>query len=79
MQLLTKLMMSQLLLCGFFKQHDHILSKIKSKYWERTHKCGITIAKMVAQVQAIDKENSDTLWWDSIVMEMKNVRPAFEW
>jgi hypothetical protein len=61
-----------------FKKCDRILSKIKSKYWERTHKFSIKIPKMVAQVQAIDKENGDTLWWDSIVIEMKNVRPAFE-
>ena len=26
----------------------------------------------------IDKENGDTLWWDAIRKEMKNVRPAFE-
>jgi hypothetical protein len=60
------------------KKRTRILSKIKSKYWERTHKFGIKIPKTVAQAQAIDKENGDTLWWDSIVMEMKNVRPAFE-
>jgi hypothetical protein len=32
----------------------------------------------VAQAHAIDRENGDTLWWDVIVMEMKNIRPAFE-
>jgi hypothetical protein len=26
----------------------------------------------------IDAENGDTLWWDVIIKEMKNVRPAFE-
>jgi hypothetical protein len=36
------------------------------------------IPKTVAQAQAIDKENGDTLWWDSIIMKMKNIRPAFE-
>ena len=25
----------------------------------------------------IDKENGDTLWCDTIMKEMKNVRPAF--
>jgi hypothetical protein len=62
-----------------FKKCDCILSKIKSKYWERTHKFGIKIPKTVAPAQAINKENGDTLWWDLIVMEMKNVRPVFEW
>ena len=27
---------------------------------------------------AIDKENGNTLWWDAICKEMRNVRPAFE-
>jgi hypothetical protein len=63
-----------------FKTRDHILSKIKSKYLEcSTHKLGLKIPKTVAQAQAINKENGDKLWWASIVIEMKNVRPAFEW
>jgi hypothetical protein len=33
---------------------------------------------LLAEAQAIDAENGDTLWWDAIVKEMKNVRPAFE-
>jgi hypothetical protein len=60
------------------KKRERILSKIKTKYWQRTHKFGIRVPKTVAQAQAIGKENGDTLWWDSIVMEMKNVRPAFK-
>ena len=27
---------------------------------------------------AIDKQNGNTLWWDAICKEMRNVRPAFE-
>ena len=26
----------------------------------------------------IEKENGDTLWWDAIMKDMKNVRPSFE-
>ena len=55
-----------------------ILSKVKTKYCEHTHKFSICIPKTVAQAQAIDKENGDTLWWDAIVMEMQNVCPTFE-
>ena len=58
------------------KKRHRILSKAKSKYWQRTHKFGIRLPKTVAQAQAIDRENGDTLWWDAIVMEMKNIRPA---
>ena len=61
-----------------FKKRERILSKVKTKYWQCTHKFGIRIPKTVAQAQEIDKENGDTLWWDAILMEMRNVRPAFE-
>jgi hypothetical protein len=61
-----------------FKKRERILAKVKAKYWQRTHKFGIRIPKTVQQAQEIDKENGDTLWWDAILMEMRNVRPAFE-
>jgi hypothetical protein len=60
------------------KKPTRILLKVKAKYWQRTHKFGIHIPKTVAQAQQIDKENGDTLWWDANLMEMRNVRPAFE-
>ena len=60
------------------RKRNRILSKIKSKYWQRTHKFGIRIPKSVEQAIAIDKQNGNSLWWDAICTEMKNVRPAFE-
>jgi hypothetical protein len=60
------------------KKRDRVLSKIRSKYWQRTHKFGIRIPKTVEQALAFDKENGNTLWWDAICKEMKNVRPGFE-
>ena len=38
-----------------------ILSKVKSKYWQRTHKYGIRVPKNVNEAYEIDKENGDTL------------------
>ena len=32
----------------------------------------------ITEVTVIDGENGDTLWWDAIFKEMKNVRIAFE-
>ena len=32
----------------------------------------------VLKKRKLDKENGDTLWWDSICLEMKNIRVAFE-
>ena len=60
------------------KKKTHIISKVKSKYWSRTHKFGIKIPKTVQEAIQLDKENGDTLWWDAILKEMKNVRIAFE-
>ena len=60
------------------KKRNRIIAKIKSKYWVRTHKFGIKIPKSIAEARQFDLENGNTLWWDAILKEMKNVRPAFE-
>ena len=60
------------------KKRKRMISKIKLKYWTRTHKFGIRIPKSVEKAKQLDKENGDTLWWDSICLEMKNIRVAFE-
>ncbi len=60
------------------KKRLQFLPKLKSKYWQRKHKFGIMIPKSVEEALAIDKSNGDTLWWDAICKEMKNVRSASE-
>ena len=60
------------------RKRNRIIGKIKSKYWVRTHKFGVKIPKTVAEAKRFDEENGDTLWWEAICKEMKNVRPAFE-
>lgn len=60
------------------KKRNRIISKVKSKYWIRTHKFGIKIPKSVEEAKRFDEENGNTLWWDAICKEMKNVRIAFE-
>ena len=55
-----------------------MISKLKSKYWQRTHKYGIRIPKSVDEARRIDEENGDTLWMDAVRLEMANVRMAFE-
>eukprot|EP00934_Nitzschia_sp_Nitz4_P004494 Nitzschia sp. Nitz4//scaffold699_size1639//47//1622//NITZ4_009318-RA/size1639-snap-gene-0.2-mRNA-1//-1//CDS//3329556654//4484//frame0 len=60
------------------KKKKRIIAKVKTKYWSRTHKYGFRIPKSVKEALEIDRENGDTLWWDAIMLEMKNVRPAFE-
>ena len=59
------------------KKQKAILSKVKSKYWEITHKYGIEVPRSVKQAKEIDQRINNTLWWDVIVDEMATVRIAF--
>lgn len=63
---------------GSHERFEKILSKVKSKYWERSHKFGIRIPKSIQEAINIDKENGDTLWTDAIAEEMNKVMIAFE-
>ena len=60
------------------KRHASIISKAKTKYWERTHKFGIEIPKDVEHARRIDEANGNTLWQDAIALEMRDNRIAFE-
>ena len=59
------------------KRRNRILSKVKTRYWQTTHKFGIKLSKTVKEALLIDKENGNTFWTDAIKLEMTNVRPAF--
>ena len=43
------------------KKKERFISKVKSKYWERTHKYGIRIPKTIKEALEIDEENSNRL------------------
>ena len=60
------------------KKRNRIVAKVKSKYWIRTHKFGVRIPKSVQEAKELDHQNGNSLWWEAICNEMKNVRPAFE-
>jgi hypothetical protein len=56
-----------------------IIGKLKAKYWVRTHKFGVKIPKSADEgAKRFNEENGNTLSWDSICKEMKNIHPAFE-
>ncbi len=59
-------------------KRNRIIGKLKAKHWARTHKFGVKMPKSVEEAKRFDEENGNTLWWDAICKEMKNVRPAFE-
>ena len=60
------------------KKRQNIISKVKTKYWQRTHKYGIRIPKSVKEALEVDRENGNTLWQEAIALEMKNVKVAFK-
>ena len=55
------------------KKRNQIIAKNKSNYWMRTQKFGIKVPRDVAKEKIFDDENSDTLLWDAICKEMKDV------
>ena len=60
------------------KKRDRIIQKIKSKYWQRTHKYGIRVPKNIKEAKEIDDENGNTMWMDAVRLEMGNVLVAFD-
>ncbi len=58
------------------KKAKIILSKVKSKYWEKTHKYGIRIPKSTKETYRLDMENKDTFWGDAIKEEMQKIKGA---
>ena len=44
------------------KKRDRILSKVKSRYWKRTHKFGIELPKTVEDALALDRKNDNNFW-----------------
>ena len=60
------------------KKRNRVISKVKSKYWLRTHKFGIRIPKSVKEAKRLDQENGDSQWCEAICNEMRYLRPAFK-
>ena len=47
-------------------------------YWTRTHEFGIKVQRDAAEANRFGDENRNTLWWDAICKEMKDVRIFFK-
>jgi hypothetical protein len=60
------------------RKRDRIISKVKSRYWKRTHKFGIELPKSVREALKLDELNGNSFWRAAIEKEMKNVGLAFE-
>ena len=60
------------------KKRKTIISKIKSKYWDRSHKYGFRIPKTVKEALQIDTDEGNNLWREAIEEEMKKIIAAFD-
>ena len=60
------------------KKRKIILGRVKSKYWQRTHKYGIRMPKNVDEAYELDKANGNSLWADAIKDEMPKIIRALE-
>ena len=59
------------------RRRDRIIKKVKSRYWDKTHKFGIELPKSVAEALKIDELTGTDFWRKAIEAEMRNVEPAF--
>ena len=55
-----------------------MISKLKSKYWQRTHKYGIKIPESVKEAYDFDEDNRNKLWTDGIKEEMNKVKVSVQ-
>ena len=55
------------------KKMNHIILKVKYKYWLNTYKFRIKVPNNTKQEMKFDRENGNTLWWEAVWQEIKNV------
>ena len=60
------------------KKKKRLIKLTKSKHIRRGYKFGIRMPTSVKEALEIDRQNKNTLWYDAIMKEMKNVRVAFD-
>jgi hypothetical protein len=60
------------------RRRDRIIKKVKSRYWERSHKFGIELPKSVKQALQTDQRTGTDVMRKAIEAEMRTVEPAFQ-
>ena len=60
------------------RKRKTMISKLKSKYWQITHKYGIKIPKSVKEKYEFDEENGNKLWTGGIKEKMNKVGVALQ-
>ena len=57
-------------------KRNRIISRVKSKYL--THTCVVRMPNSIKEEISLDKSNRNTLWWEAIFKEIRNVSIAFK-
>ena len=60
------------------KKHQAIVAKVKSRYWQTSHKFGVKLPHSVEEAYKLDKKNGNDYWHKAIEKEMSHVHVAFE-
>jgi hypothetical protein len=55
------------------RKRDRIITKVKSRYWDRTHKYGNLLPKTVKDAFRIDKEMGTDFWQGAVELETKAI------
>ena len=59
-------------------KRNHIIKKVKSRYWKVTHKFGVRLPHSIDEAFRVDRDTNTTFWTEAITKEMKKVIVAFE-
>ena len=59
-------------------KRNRIISKVKSPYWQTTHKFGIRFPKTTKEVLQIDKITRTDFWLKAINKEMSKIKIAWK-
>ncbi len=60
-----------------FKKRNHIISRVKAKYWRTTHKYGVRLPKTVDEALKIDRDTGMQFWENTLNKEMKKAKVAY--
>ena len=55
-----------------------IISKVKTKYWSKTHKYVVSLTINIIEAMQIDKANLNTYWKDVIDKDIKKAEITYE-
>jgi Reverse transcriptase (RNA-dependent DNA polymerase) len=60
------------------KRHERIISAVNNRYLRLTHKFGIAVPKTIRDAAQLDLANGNTLWMDTVALEIASVGIAFK-